>query len=163
MPRRVPERCSLCIYGVKNFMYICLLSLKKFGFPDNKCLLFKTLKVTLAIFDGNILKCILPFSNFLNNEGRIFFCFVFDDPGSALRTPVLARTKVKWIFQRLLCRTIKCLSWKNKNFKPSSWSPFIDQENELEPPAGSDSQLSVFPIIPRLLSISSSSALSPPE
>lgn len=65
MPKRVPERCWLCVYGVK-ISCLCLLSLKKLGFPNNKCSLFQILKLILAFFGGgcaceNILKCNLLF------------------------------------------------------------------------------------------------------
>lgn len=49
----------------------------------------------------------------------------------------MCRAKTKRIFHRLLWyrRTIKCLSWNNKNFKPSTLSPFPEKQ------AGTTSQL----------------------
>lgn len=91
MPRRVPERYSLCIYGVKTFIYIYILSWKKFDFPDNKCSLFQMLKLTLAIFYENAPKHNLRFSNFLNDEDSLFVSFCFWWLTISIMNPSLCR------------------------------------------------------------------------
>lgn len=64
MPRRVPEY----LWG-KTITYD-FYTLKKFGFPDNKCSLFKTFKFTTASFGGRIPKCIVCFSDFFLTQWR---------------------------------------------------------------------------------------------